>query len=187
MTSSVSPRVVPSELSVSALSEQEFSKRVGELYPDLLKQAYRLERSREEAEDLVQDTVERALRFRSSFRVGNHFRAWLFRIQQNLFLSKKRRSTVGRRVEDALRVDPNAWGVLPVPPAPRECSVRVERAFGELPEKWGSVMALVDLQDYSYREAAEELQVPLGTVMSCLHRGREYLKRSLFEARAEAA
>lgn len=133
----------------------------------------------DQAEDLLQDTVERALKFQHSFVPGTNLRAWMHRILTTIFISKKRRSARERRALELLVVDPCAW-IHGVPsPDANAMSPQVERAVGRLPDKFREVVSLVDLSDMSYRDAALELSVPLGTVMSRLHRGRRQLAASL--------
>ena len=151
-----------------------------ELYlPQLRRRALQLTKNRALADDLLQDSVERALRFRTTFQAGGHLRAWLLRIMKNLFVSQQRRRTTERRILEKAGYDPNGWAV----PSPIEQSRAlfppVERALKELPERLRAVVSLVDLNEGSYRDAAEREQVPLGTIMSRLHRGRTRLKNAL--------
>jgi RNA polymerase sigma-70 factor (ECF subfamily) len=155
------------------------------LLPDLVLRARQLTRSEAAADDLVQDTVERALRFKGSFHPGGHLRAWLFRIMQNLFISHLRRARTERRIVEDAGLDPNGWAALsPVSMQPG-LSPPVEKALGGLPERLREVVTLVDLGEASYRDAALDQKVPIGTIMSRLHRGRARLKNCL--NRAEAA
>jgi RNA polymerase sigma-70 factor (ECF subfamily) len=81
-------------------------------------------------------------------------------------------------------MDPNAWARFNASVVTRELPPRISRALGELPEKFRSVVHLVDLNELSYREAAEALEVPVGTVMSRLFRGRRQLAQTLNEPKA---
>lgn len=146
---------------------------------ELERRARLLTRHPERAEDLVQDTVERALRFKHTFREGRHVRAWLLRIMQNVFLSERRRVSTERRVLDGARVDPNGWATLRPAEQHPDLSPPVARALEDLPEHLRSVLKLVDLGEHSYKEAAEKENVPLGTIMSRLHRGRLRLSTEL--------
>jgi RNA polymerase sigma-70 factor (ECF subfamily) len=132
-----------------------------------------------EAEDLLQDAVERALRFQRGYEPGTNLRAWLHRILMTVFISKKRRSTRERRALARLTVDPCAWVRRDSSPEVTSVSAQVERAVGRLPRKFREVVWMVDVGDMSYRDAAEQLAVPLGTVMSRLHRGRRQLAATL--------
>ncbi|HSC87779.1 MAG TPA: RNA polymerase sigma factor [Polyangiaceae bacterium] len=159
--------------------DPSFAHAVAELLPDLRRRARYLESDAGAAEDLAQDTVERALRFASAFEQGSNLRAWLLRMQQNIFVSGKRRGSVQRRAYEALRVDPNAWTQGEAASESRAFSPAVSRALDGLPDRLGSVVRLVDVSELSYREAAEELRVPVGTIMSRLHRGRTRLREEL--------
>lgn len=152
---------------------------LGEHYFDLRRRACQLTRDSARADDLVQDTVERALRFKHTFREGGHLRAWLMRIMQNVFISNRRRVAAERRVLDGARVDPNGWARMsPAQMAPW-LSPPVERALGDMPEHLRAVVELVDLADHSYKDAAAQQDVPVGTIMSRLHRGRARLASQL--------
>lgn len=164
-----------------------FASSLVELLPELVRNARQLERGADGAEDLAHDTVERALRFRDSYRDGSNLRAWLFRIQANLFFSKKRREGVARRARENLRVDPTSWGMESTQLVTSELSPPVRAAFSELPERLGRVLELVDMSDFSYKDAAEVLEVPVGTIMSRLHRGRHRLKERLQDHEARPA
>ncbi len=150
--------------------------------PKLRRRALALTKNPVLADDLVQDTVERALRFGHTYRPGSNLAAWLTRVMHNVFMSRCRRRQVEVRVlrhialaEDGLRDAEQAW-----------FSPAVENALGDLPEKLGAVVRLVDIDDLSYAEAAEHLSVPLGTVMSRLHRGRKRLAERLVDSETVA-
>ncbi|MBN1612334.1 MAG: RNA polymerase sigma factor [Polyangiaceae bacterium] len=155
--------------------------------------AFQLCRNETDAEDLVHDTVERALRFGHTYEPGTNLRAWLYRIATTVFLSRKRRSSRERHALEELRLDPCSWTAREPLPAMSSLSPTMARAVGDLPARYADVLRLVDLGDLSYREAAEQLSVPMGTVMSRLFRGRRQLAASLElvpmapESAAEAA
>jgi RNA polymerase sigma-70 factor (ECF subfamily) len=151
--------------------------------PTLRRRALALTKNQVQADDLVQDTVERALRFAHTYRPGSNLAAWLTRVMHNVFMSRCRRRQVEVRVlrhlafvEDDVRAMDQTW-----------FSPAVENALGELPEKLGDVVRLVDLDELSYAEAAQHLSVPLGTVMSRLHRGRKRLAARLVDAETMAS
>ncbi len=149
---------------------------------DLIRRARMLTRHVIDAEELVQDTVERALRYRDNYRHDSHVRAWLMRIMHNLFISQRRRCMVERRVRSETGVDPNSWVSKTVQLPEVGLSRPLERAMGELPKRLSDVVRLVDLCEYSYQEAAAEQEIPIGTVMSRLHRGRNRLKNRLMQS-----
>lgn len=169
----------------SVATPRDAERSVGEQLPDVLPsleaRALRLCRNTVEAQDLVQDTIVRALRFESSFEPGTNLRAWMHQILQSVFISRCRRSTRERRALDWLAWDPCAWVRKDAAPPLRGLTSPVAGALGALPEKFARVIELVDLHDHSYREAAEVLGVPVGTVMSRLFRGRRLLASALSE------
>jgi RNA polymerase sigma-70 factor (ECF subfamily) len=161
---------------------------------DLSDQVYRVARrlvsSREEAEDLMQETYARAFRSWRSFTPGTNLRAWLLRILANLNIDR------GRRVQRAPDMQPleegdyflyNRLEEAAGEPVAEERVVErlsqdgVVNALAEVPHDFRDVIVLVDIGEFSYAEAAQILDIPVGTVMSRLHRGRRILKRALAE------
>jgi RNA polymerase sigma-70 factor, ECF subfamily len=151
----------------------------------LLRVALTLTHHRADAEDLVQDTLIRAFTACGRFD-GRHPRAWLMTILRNTHLNRMRSRRPG------LLVDPEAhdaehvtWPGAPRPPTPEDVVVdqvldaAVSSAMAALPEVFGSVVRLVDVDGLSYAEAATALGVPPGTVMSRLHRGRARIRDHL--------
>jgi RNA polymerase sigma-70 factor (ECF subfamily) len=155
--------------------------------PMLLRRALKLTRNAVLAEDLVQDTVVRALAFEGHYEHGTNLAAWLNQVLFSVFVTRCRRRARERRALDGLTTDPCAWtqvdSVLPTPGLSR----RVEGALAALPPQFAAVIRLVDLGEASYRDAAVELGVPVGTVMSRLFRGRRLLAASLEPRSLEAA
>lgn len=147
------------------------------LIPSLRRYAYALTRDDETADDLVQDTLERALSRWALRRRDGDLRAWLFAIERNLHVSAIRsRRRRGREtgLDDAEE---------PGDPATQEASLAARNALealGQLPEDHRSALLLVGVEDLSYEETARVLGVPVGTVMSRLSRGRARL-RALIE------
>lgn len=176
VSSSSLPRPAPSTISSDGL---DVERGVGALLPDLRRRARQLVGDTYRADDLVQDTVERALRFQHTFREGGHLRAWLFRIMKNVFISSRRRLSTERRIVEGARVDPNGWATLRPMELLPGLSPPVARALEDMPEHLRSVLELVDLGEHSYKDAAEAEQVPVGTIMSRLHRGRARLAGEL--------
>jgi RNA polymerase sigma-70 factor, ECF subfamily len=156
----------------------------------LYRTAYHLSRHAAEAEDLTQETYLRAYRAYSDFR-GGDIRAWLFTILRHAFLDECRRR--GRQpVVEIDSDDPDALesmvstGSL-VPSAETEAlhrlpSEEIERAIASLPEEWRMMILLADVEDFSYREIAETMGIPMGTVMSRLHRARKRLHDMILES-----
>ncbi|HVJ20627.1 MAG TPA: RNA polymerase sigma factor [Polyangiaceae bacterium] len=147
--------------------------------PRLELRARRLAMSPADAEDLVQDTIERALCFEPSFVLGTNLRAWLLSILQSVFVTRYRRR---RRERTALARVASDVGVdlLPQPlfvPLPLSRATRA--ALQSLPPAFQEVIDLVDLHEHSYKEAALVLGVPVGTVMSRLFRARRLLAARL--------
>ena len=157
-----------------------------EVLPVLEARALRLTRSRPDAEDLVQETVLRALRFEGTFQRGTNLRAWMQQILQSVFISRCRRRARERRAFDRFAFDPTLTTRATAAPVLHSVSGKMHAAFTSLPERFRRVVELVDLCDYTYREAAEVLEVPVGTVMSRLFRARRMLEEALGEERETA-
>jgi RNA polymerase sigma-70 factor (ECF subfamily) len=163
----------------------------------LYRTALRMTRSEADAEDLVQETYIKAFRAREQFTPGTNLKAWLFRILTNTFINSYRRRqaqpeftelddvdefSLYRRMSD-LKTSSNAGdpeseflnGLV---------DTEVKDALAELPEKFRSVV-LLDVEGFSYKEIAEMLDIPIGTVMSRLHRGRKFLQKRLYDLAQE--
>src|SRR5271156_2176057 len=136
------------------------------LRPELFGKAMRLSRSREVAEDLVQDTVERAIRFQDQYKPDTNLRAWVHQILFSVFVSRCRRSRLERNALANLSSDPCSWTTPDHAPEMAELSPPVKRALDELPAGFRKAVVLVDIEEMSYKAAAEQLRVPVGTVMS---------------------
>ena len=160
--------------------------------PSLNARARSLCRSQPDAQDLVQETMARALSNIHQFEPGTNLRAWLQRILFNLFVTKRRQSHRERSgltqlaaVNDFPPCDDTAVAATSI------LSPRLAAALEALPSKIALVVRRVDVDELSYREVAEEMQIPIGTVMSRLSRGRERLARAVaddnLQMRAEAA
>jgi RNA polymerase sigma-70 factor (ECF subfamily) len=163
----------------------------------LADQVYRVargvSRSKEEAEDLMQETYARAFRSWESFTPGTNLRAWLLRILTNLNIDRGRRA---QRTPDQQpleegdyflynRLDPNNESDEERMLA-RLSQDHVAEALAAVPHDFRDVLVLVDIGEFSYAEAAQILDIPIGTVMSRLHRGRRILKQQLAELAVEA-
>jgi RNA polymerase sigma-70 factor, ECF subfamily len=156
----------------------------------LYRLAYHLAGNTAEAEDLTQETYLRAYRGFTGFR-GGDVRAWLFTILRHVFFDECRRH---RRMPTILSADDDARGITPqdvgtsAPSAETEAlrrlpSEAVERAFAALPPDWRLVVLLADVEELSYREIADIMETPLGTVMSRLHRAHRQLQQRLLDDR----
>jgi RNA polymerase sigma-70 factor, ECF subfamily len=154
-------------------------------------QVYRVARhlagSKEEAEDLVQDTYARAFRSWRQYQPGTNLRAWLLRILTNLNIDRGRRE---QRAPDLQSLDDDEFGLfrsLDDGSAGEDVDRLVERlsqdavvqALSSVPHDFRDVIVLVDIGDFTYQDAAQILDIPVGTVMSRLHRGRRILKHEL--------
>ncbi|HKH99267.1 MAG TPA: sigma-70 family RNA polymerase sigma factor [Candidatus Sulfotelmatobacter sp.] len=133
-----------------------------------------------EAEDLVQETYAKALRGFSSFQAGTNFRAWMYRILRNSFLSSRTglKTTVPFDEEEHETADPDRSTPerLLIAQASREM---VQQALAELPVPFREILLLCEVEEMSYQEIAEALSIPLGTVMSRLFRARKALRELL--------
>jgi RNA polymerase sigma-70 factor (ECF subfamily) len=155
--------------------------------PSLRAHAFRRARSRQEASDIVQEAALRALTFAWSFDPGTNVRAWLHQVLESVFMSQCRKRTRERRAFEALGRDPCAWTQKDATPAMLALSPRVGRALEALPAGFRDAVQLVDIEELPYRDAAERLSVPVGTVMSRLFRGRRLLASALSENEAVPA
>ena len=155
--------------------------------------AYRLTRNARDAEDLVQDSLLRAYRFWDSFEQDSNCKAWLLRIVTNTFINEYQRKKRSREVLDAASAEQDATdGVLMHAEASdrrsperalleRSVSDDVQRALEGLPDDFRTAVVLCDVQGLSYKEIADIMGTPVGTVMSRLFRGRKLLAASLRE------
>lgn len=167
-----------------------FEEEVLELADQVYRVARRLVPTREEAEDLVQDTYARAFRSWRSYTPGTNLRAWLMRILTNLNIDRGRREQRAPDTRPLEEGDYFLYNRLEETTAAGDQERIVERlsqdgvvqALSSVPHDFRDVIVLVDIGDFSYQEAAQILDVPIGTVMSRLHRGRRILKQELAEA-----
>jgi len=171
-----------------------FADQAMQYAPQLYSSALRMTRNRADAEDLVQETYLKGFRSFSSFTEGTNLRAWLFRIMTNTYINKYRAkqrrpdevdlgetedlylyknlgalqdSSVGRSAEESL------MELLP--------DDEVKRALEELPDNFRLPVILADVEGFAYKEIAEMLDIPIGTVMSRLHRGRKAMQKVLHD------
>ena len=171
---------------------QEFTEQAMEHMPSLYAAAMRMTRNSADAEDLVQETYLKAYRAWGSFQQGTNLKAWLYRILTNTFInayrSKKRRpeQTEIEEVEDLYLY--RRLGGLEAARAGRSAEdevldlftdTDVKHAIEALAEPFRLAVLLADVEGFSYKEIAEILDIPIGTVMSRLHRGRKALQKTL--------
>jgi RNA polymerase sigma-70 factor, ECF subfamily len=172
----------PSDFEVEILSHMD----------SLYAVACRMTRNPVDAEDLVQDALVKAMRSRDQFSAGTNLKAWLFKILTNTFINKYRRGTLEREILGGAEARPLSDGWVSTstmrqmfdsenqairPILQRE----VSNALNQLPEDFRLAVMLSDVEDFSYKEIADVLGCPVGTVMSRLHRGRRMLQLLLQE------
>jgi RNA polymerase sigma-70 factor (ECF subfamily) len=165
----------------------------------LADQVYRvargLSRSKEEAEDLMQEAYARAFRSWRSYTPGTNLRAWLLRILTNLNIDRGRRAQRTPDQQPLEESDYFLYNQLEAASGETEEERVLERlsqdhvaeALAAVPHDFRDVVVLVDIGDFSYAEAAQILDIPIGTVMSRLHRGRRILKKELADLTVESA
>jgi RNA polymerase sigma-70 factor, ECF subfamily len=129
-----------------------------------------------DADDLVQETYLRALAARHHYRSGSNAGAWLHRIMVNAALSEHRKSARERRMTQRFAVEPRPDGDVSEPMPGLE---GLDDALATLPAHERAVVELTELRGLRYRDAARELNCPIGTVMSRLHRARAHLRKKL--------
>jgi RNA polymerase sigma-70 factor (ECF subfamily) len=177
-------------LATEARDRVRFEEEVLGLADQVYRVARRLVSSREEAEDLVQETYARAFRSWRSYTPGTNLRAWLMRILTNLNIDRGRREQRSPDMQPMEEGDYYLYNRLEQSGAADDEERVVERlsqdsiveALAGVPHDFRDVIVLVDIGDFSYQEAAQILDVPIGTVMSRLHRGRRILKGELAES-----
>ncbi|MDT8853548.1 RNA polymerase sigma factor [Paracoccaceae bacterium Fryx2] len=152
-----------------------FRRDLVALVPRLRRFAFSLAGNRQDADDLVQAACEKALRNAAQFRTGTRMDSWMYRIIQTLWIDDRRRAAVrGTRVDpdDAHLSDEGRAASLP---EARLMLAQARTAMAALPEGQRAVLSLVAIEGLSYKETAEVLDIPVGTVMSRLSRAREAL------------
>jgi RNA polymerase sigma-70 factor (ECF subfamily) len=155
--------------------ESRFQRDLVELVPRLRRFAYALCGTTDMADDLVQAACERALRNASVFQPGTRMDSWMFRIIQNLWLDDRRRNKVrGHQIDpDMMAISDDGRGAQMA--EDRATLEKVRARVDQLPDDLRLVLVLVTIEGRSYREAADELGIPIGTVMSRLSRARATL------------
>jgi RNA polymerase sigma-70 factor, ECF subfamily len=179
---------------VGVADQATFAEQAMPFMDSLYSAAMRMTRNRADAEDLVQEAYLRAYRGFGGYQDGTNLKAWLYRILTNTFInsyrSKKRRpeETDFEEVEDLYLY--RRLGGLEAATAGRSAEdelmdwftdTEVKEAVEDLPENFRLAVLLADVEGFSYKEIAEILDIPIGTVMSRLHRGRKALQKQLYE------
>ena len=154
--------------------------------------ALRLTRNPAEAEDLVQDTYVRAYRFWHTFKTGTSIKAWMFTILRNTFINRYHKTNRRRTTRHDLEAQLNALGSEAAvgrsapPPVGAEAAIgqrvtreRIDAALESVPEDYRTAVMLADLEGLAYKEIAEIMDCPIGTVMSRIYRGRRLLAKLL--------
>ncbi len=183
-------------IAAEARDRVRFEEEALELADQVFRVARHLAPSKDEAEDLVQETYARAFRSWRSYTPGTNLRAWLLRILTNLNIDRGRRSqrapqTTPLEANDYYLYDKLAdsdGGVSDEDRVVERLSQDdIVAALSAVPHDFRDAIVLVDIGDFSYQDAAHILDIPIGTVMSRLHRGRRILKRELAESVMEDA
>ena len=175
----------------SQSTREEFEALALEHFDALYNTAMRLTRNPSEAQDLVQETFLKAYRFFHRFEPGTNIKAWLFTILRNTYINAYRKAARQQQQVDFDQIAP----FYADPSGPAEWTERgsteamlthlvqddVKRALESLPDEYRMVVLLADLEDFAYKEIADIVGCPVGTVMSRLFRGRRQLRKSLAE------
>jgi RNA polymerase sigma-70 factor (ECF subfamily) len=154
--------------------------------------AYRMTRNAEDAEDLVQETYFKAYKYYDKFQEGTNFRAWLFKILKNTFINSYRKKQATPPQSDFADIEESFESrvsdqVRPKIKSPEQELLEnvldedVQRAIDGLPVDYRMAVLLADLEGFSYKEIASILEVPVGTVMSRLYRGRKLMEAAMLE------
>lgn len=179
---------------MEAAARREFEQSALPLLDNLYGAAMRLTRDPAEAEDLVQDSMVRAYRFWDTFKRGTNIKAWLFTILRNTFINGYHRRGRARSFHSDVNAQMRSLGPTVAlanstsqPPGPEEVvstqitTARIREALDSLPPDYRIAVTLADLEGLSYKEIAEAMDCPIGTVMSRIYRGRKILHKLLYD------
>ncbi len=174
--------------------KREFEELLDPLLGTLYGAALRLTRNPQDAEDLVQDTVIKTFRFFDRFERGTNFKAWILRALTNLYINQYHKAErQGERVAfeegEEFTIYRELWQragrTLPVDPCEQVLAKlgeeEVRRAIDGLVTEFRVVVTLADVEDFSYEQIAQTLEIPVGTVKSRLYRGRRQLQKALWQ------
>jgi RNA polymerase sigma-70 factor (ECF subfamily) len=168
---------------VFAVRSEEFEQLALPLLPSLYNHAFWLTRNHAEAEDLVQETFSKALRAFDSFQADTNFKAWIFRILRNTFLTSRTGIATARTV--FLEDHPHVLDTTDESPTPEDNLIRLdnqaalERALEQLEPPLREALLLCDVEEVKYKDIALILDIPIGTVMSRISRARRALRQLL--------
>jgi RNA polymerase sigma-70 factor (ECF subfamily) len=154
--------------------------------------AFRLTKHSLDAEDLVQDSLVKAIRARDQYQPGTNLKAWLFKILTNTFINRFHRGGLERSVLEGPDADPlvDGWVGASTMRSLRDPEAQalrpivqkeIGRALDQLPEEFRLAVLLADVEELSYKEIADVMGCPVGTVMSRLYRGRKLLQQRLYD------
>jgi RNA polymerase sigma-70 factor (ECF subfamily) len=183
---------MPKETTATHQKGWDFEAAAMPFVDALYNTAYRMTRNSEDAEDLVQESYLKAYRYYDKFEEGTNFKAWLFKIMKNTFINNYRKKQQVPALSDFADIEESFESQV------SEDAVRqiknpeeeflenvldedVQRALDKLPPDYRMVVILADLEGFSYKEIADILEVPVGTVMSRLYRGRRLLEAAMLE------
>lgn len=170
-------------MSDAGAQSDSFEQLAMPLFDQLYNFAHWLTKNREEAEDLVQETYAKALKGFSSFQLGTNFRAWMYRILRNTFLTS--RTGLKATAEIRLELDEGEPALSVENETPESILIESSNrswllsALEELPIHHREILLLCEMEEMSYQEIAQTLSIPIGTVMSRLSRARKTLRASL--------
>ncbi|HEY7527962.1 MAG TPA: sigma-70 family RNA polymerase sigma factor [Candidatus Deferrimicrobiaceae bacterium] len=184
---------VPAKVETPAsITSWDFDSQAMPYLDSLYNTAYRMTRSAEDAEDLVQETFFKAYKYYDKFEEGTNLKAWLFKILKNTFINNYRKRKLEPRSVDFAEIEDSFERIVrrdnTEQPSDPEAEFfhgvlddDVKKALDSLPYDYRMVVLLADLEDFSYKEIAEILDCPVGTVMSRLYRGRKLLEKALLK------
>ncbi len=189
---SVQQQLPEAGVQAPSITAWDFNSQAMPFVDSLYNTAYRMTRSAEDAEDLVQETFFKAYKYYDKFEEGTNLKAWLFKILKNTFINNYRKKKLEPRSVDFAEIEDSFERIVrrdsAEPAGDPETEFfngvlddDVRKALESLPYDYRMVVILADLEDFSYKEIAEILDCPVGTVMSRLYRGRKLLEKALLK------